>query len=306
MLSGSGAIGNWYAYGLGPNDALNQMNVASATRATFIPDIQGSFIGSLDASSGTLSKFGYQTYGETPAPNSTFAYTGQRIDPETGLYYYRARMYSPAWGRFPQTDPIGYVGGNNLYRYVKNDPVNLTDAFGTAPDNPEASGSNSQFSAENLTNGTQIGGPDLSLASFQAAFQSESATSAFDFNEMSIQTLVIGLPGLTANQLTNTDSFQFSGSGTGGELLSNSNQSVTGAQEGSVGTEVADISSELEALGGGTPTLVPTPKGATQFIFPNGMILRFDLAPGQYSPAQGPHINLQPPGGGNIHIPLQP
>jgi len=55
----SGAIGNWYAYPLGPNAVLNQENVASGTRATFIPDVQGSIIGGLDASSGTLTKYGY-------------------------------------------------------------------------------------------------------------------------------------------------------------------------------------------------------------------------------------------------------
>jgi len=134
----TGAIGNWYAYALGPNDALNQMNVASGTRATLIPDIQGSFIGALDASSGTLTKYGYQTYGESNSPNTSFAYTGQRVDPETGLYYYRARMYSTAWGRFPQTDPIGYRGGSNLYAYVNNDPLNLVDTLGLAADSPEA------------------------------------------------------------------------------------------------------------------------------------------------------------------------
>jgi hypothetical protein len=40
-------------------------------------------------------------------------------------------MYSPALGRFLQPDPIGYAGGSNLYAYVGNDPVNLTDPHGT-------------------------------------------------------------------------------------------------------------------------------------------------------------------------------
>ncbi len=134
----SGAIGNWYAYALGPNDALNQMNVASGTRATLIPDVQGSFIGALDASSGALTKYGYQTFGESGTTGGSFRYTGQRIDPETnGRYYYRARMYAPAWGRFMQVDPIGYAGGSNLYRYVRNDPLNLTDPYGFAPDSPQ-------------------------------------------------------------------------------------------------------------------------------------------------------------------------
>jgi hypothetical protein len=48
----------------------------------------------------------------------------------SGLYYYRARMYSPTWGRFLQPDPIGYAGGANLYAYVNNDPVNNTDPQG--------------------------------------------------------------------------------------------------------------------------------------------------------------------------------
>jgi hypothetical protein len=52
--------------------------------------------------------------------------------------------------------------------------------------------------------------------------------------------------------------------------------------------------------------MVRTPKRASQFIFPNGMILRFDLAPGQYSPKQGPHINLHLPDSRNRHIYLRP
>jgi hypothetical protein len=69
------------------------------------------------------------------------------------------------------------------------------------------------------------------------------------------------------------------------------------------------IASDLEELGGGIPRSQPTPKGATQFIFPNGTVLRFDLQEGQYLGRQGPHINIenapksQNP---NIHIDLKP
>jgi RHS repeat-associated protein len=140
----SGAIGNWYSFApataFGPDAVLNRMNVASSTRGTLIPDIEGSIIGALDAASGTLTKTGYQTYGENPSlASGSYQYTARRFDPETagsaaqpsGLYYYRARMYSPTWGRFMRVDPIGYVGGGNLYAYTNNDPLNNTDPYGT-------------------------------------------------------------------------------------------------------------------------------------------------------------------------------
>jgi RHS repeat-associated protein len=127
----SGAIQRWYAYGLGSNAVLNQINVAAGTRTAFIPDIQGSVIASLDSTTATLTKISYLPYGKSASATAPFGYTAQRIDLETnGLYYYRARMYSPAWGRFIQPDPIGYGSGGNLYAYVGNDPLNALDSSG--------------------------------------------------------------------------------------------------------------------------------------------------------------------------------
>jgi RHS repeat-associated protein len=64
------------------------------------------------------------------APEANFAfgdrfkYTGRKYDAETGNYYYRARYYDPAAGRFLSTDSFGFAAGDsNLYRYDGNSPT---------------------------------------------------------------------------------------------------------------------------------------------------------------------------------------
>jgi RHS repeat-associated protein len=86
-------------------------------------------------SNWSASNYAIKTYDEYGVPGGStigrFAYTGQTWLPEVGLYYYKARMYSPVLGRFMQPDPVGYDHGLNLYGYVGNDPINMTDPSGT-------------------------------------------------------------------------------------------------------------------------------------------------------------------------------
>ena len=63
---------------------------------------------------------------ETACP---WRYPGQYEDPETGLYYNRFRYYDPEAGRYISQDPIGLLGGLNLYGYVP-DPFAWIDPLG--------------------------------------------------------------------------------------------------------------------------------------------------------------------------------
>jgi RHS repeat-associated protein len=75
------------------------------------------------------------TSGTTPTTNR---FTGQRqesaVGGGSGLYFYNARWYDPALGRFVSADTIVPEPGNpqawNRYSYVLNSPLRYTDPTG--------------------------------------------------------------------------------------------------------------------------------------------------------------------------------
>ncbi len=74
------------------------------------------------------------TESSTDYLKTPYTFTGRERDPETGLHYHRARYYDTEAGRWISSDPIGFRGGDfNLYGYVENNSLNLTDPNGTIP-----------------------------------------------------------------------------------------------------------------------------------------------------------------------------
>ncbi len=142
----SGTLNTRFVYATGLDEPVVEIS-SGGTKTFFHRDRLGSIIARTNNSGAVTQRYEYGPYGESAAlAGTSFGYTGQRYDAESGLYNYKARYYTPAIGRFLQPDVIGYADGLNLYAYVGNQPVNLVDPFGLASDgstgNPNAENGN--------------------------------------------------------------------------------------------------------------------------------------------------------------------
>ncbi len=99
--------------------------VAQKTQTGAVLYYHGNHLGSThvvtDGSGVKQGELHYYPYGQTYSDTSgvTHKYTGQEFDVETSLYYYHARYYDAALGRFVSADIIGthFSNPQSLNRY---------------------------------------------------------------------------------------------------------------------------------------------------------------------------------------------
>jgi RHS repeat-associated protein len=131
----AGDLTHRYLYGANIDQILADEN-AQGEILWLLTDHQGTVRDLVDSTGTVQNHLTYSSFGEitsetNPAVDHRFSYTGREFDEETGQYFYRARYYDAAVGRFIGEDPIGFAAGDpNLYRYVQNTPINRVDPFG--------------------------------------------------------------------------------------------------------------------------------------------------------------------------------
>jgi len=121
---GAGGVG-----GLLWSNTLTHTFAASA-------DANGNIVAYINTANLAMSgRADYGAFGEIVqqtgvAKELPFGFSTKYLDTETGLNYYGFRYYNPQTGRWPNRDPIEEEGGNNLYAFVDNSPIDAIDPDG--------------------------------------------------------------------------------------------------------------------------------------------------------------------------------
>jgi RHS repeat-associated protein len=159
-----------YEQGLNIDEPLAMLR--SSTTSYYEADGLGS-ITSLSSTAGALAQtYTFDSFGNQTASSGSltnpFQYTARESDPETGLYYYRARYYDSSSGRFLSEDPMGFYSGIDFYQFVENNPGTYTDPSGLCPANVVS------YIKDMCKYAKGIGGPDCEtkIALIQSGFES--------------------------------------------------------------------------------------------------------------------------------------
>ena len=118
------------------NENTDTNGLCDNGRVYYLADANMNVTTLVDINGDALERYISDPYGRVTIYDATWSnvrssssysnyvlFTGRHLDPETSLYYYRARYHSAELGRFVSRNPIGYRGGKNLYGYCRGNPL---------------------------------------------------------------------------------------------------------------------------------------------------------------------------------------
>ncbi len=118
------------------------------------------------ASGGAKSRYQYSPFGELVQGNdgaTPILFAGMQHDDLSGFAYSHFRHYDPAQGRWTSREPLGFLGGPNLYLYALDNPATFTDPSGLLVGVDDAAA----LALAALAGGTLSVGVDVALSKLQ-------------------------------------------------------------------------------------------------------------------------------------------
>jgi RHS repeat-associated protein len=115
---------------------FDQGVIAGGTSYYYVRDKLGSVRELITTSGGVAVQYDYDPYGNpttlSGSASSDIGYAGYFHHAASGLDFTLYRAYDPIHARWLNRDPVGEVGGMNLYAYVAGNPLRWTDPLGLA------------------------------------------------------------------------------------------------------------------------------------------------------------------------------
>ncbi len=134
----SGATQVTYVYGVSLDEPVQMLKPAAAPGGAgefyLHPNARGDIVVVTDMAGAVVERFRYSDFGQPDAASATgvpYLFQSRRLDPETGLFYFRHRYYDADAGRFIHRDPVfDPANMGNQYTFAGNSPVSRSDPLG--------------------------------------------------------------------------------------------------------------------------------------------------------------------------------
>ena len=129
-LSGAGGVGSLLAL------TIHDASIGTLGSYYYGCDGNGNITVLLDAAHALSASYSYDPFGKvlssagSIAAANPYQFSSKEYESQWDTVYYLYRFYSPEIGRWLSRDPIGELGGVNLYGFVGNNGVNAWDYFG--------------------------------------------------------------------------------------------------------------------------------------------------------------------------------
>ena len=122
-----------------------------STNYGYLVDANKNVLGLFNPSQSRVATYLYGPFGQiisssgTIAANNPIRFSSEQFDADLGLVYYNYRYYFPAIGKWLTKDPIGEMGGWNLYAFCGNNAVNTWDRWGQIYENKSLNETNDPY-----------------------------------------------------------------------------------------------------------------------------------------------------------------